>query len=492
MRKFIGFAVLGLILAGGHAVQAEGNSGPKQEEASKHELTVRGVFLSDIHYDPFHDPAKVSALVNTPVSGWNEILSSPDSATQAQDFAALQKTCSSSAADTFYTILSSSVRAMRENAPNARFMVVSGDLMAHQFTCRFATLVPNGTQADYTAFVEKTLRFIVRSLRKEFPAIPIYVALGNNDSDCGDYKLDTQSAFLEGAGKILAELALPGQRREIRKQFSTGGYYAIRNAFPLVNTRILVLNDVLLSPRFTDCAANADTAAGTAEITWLANELTEAEARHEKAWVIGHIPPGIDPFFLSSATQTLCAPGSKTVPTVFLNGNALGDTMHQFAGTISLAVFAHTHMDEFRVVQADTPAGVTGPAVSLKMMSSISPVDGNYPSFTLGEVDPFGGQLRDYTVFESSNKTGVNATWSKEYSFRETYGAESFSAAELEKIVSGFQSDTTASSAASQAYIQHYDVENQPAWLTTQWPKYTCSLTHMTVDDFTTCACSPR
>jgi sphingomyelin phosphodiesterase acid-like 3 len=451
--------------------------------------TLPGLFVSDIHFDPFHDPAKVAQLNEVNVNRWEEILASPPSPTQAADFAALQTTCASSAADTYYSILDSSGNAMQKFGSNATFIVVSGDLIAHQFTCRYATLVPSGTQNDYAAFVEKTIRFVVKSLRKRFPEIPIYVALGNNDSDCGDYKLDTQGAFLAATGKVLGDLALPEQKEELLKQFSTGGYYAIKHPFPLVNTRIVVLNDILLSARFTNCASANDPAAGESEIAWLNGQLHEAAAQGEKVWVVGHIPPGIDPFFLSSATQTLCAAGTTTVPTVFLASNELGDTMHNYADGISLAIFAHTHMDEFRAVQAEGSGALTGHAVPLKMMTSISPVDGNYPSFTVGEVNPFGGRLEDYTVYESSNLTGVDATWSKEYNFHETYGAKSFSGESVKRIIADLQQDKTAQSALSQHYIQNYDVKNQPAWITQQWAKYTCALTHMTVDDFTSCAC---
>jgi sphingomyelin phosphodiesterase acid-like 3 len=490
----ISLTALGMVTLAGHALAASAGADDRFQAGNwpNSGRTVPGLFVSDIHFDPFHDPAKVSQLVDAPVERWAEILGSAPSATQAADFASLQTTCASSAADTQYSLLDSSVHAMQKKARNANFLVLSGDLMAHQFTCRYATIVPTGDQAGYTAFVGKTIRFVVKSLRKGFPGIPLYVALGNNDSDCGDYKLDAQSAFLEAAAKVMADIALPEDREEVLRQFTTGGYYTIRHPFPRVGTRVIVLNDVLLSPRFTNCSSNVDTAAGAAEIAWLSQQLEEARKRHEKAWVVGHIPPGIDPFFLSSAAQTFCAPGSTTVPTVFLSSNALGDVLHDYPDVVSLAVFAHTHMDEFRVVEAEGSGSVSGPAVPLKMMSSISPVDGNYPSFTIGEVNPFGGSLEDFTVIQASTKTGIDAVWSKEYSFRETYNVSSFSTEVLKKLIKKFQNDPEAQSADSQKYIDNYDVNNKPAWLTSEWPKYVCSLTHMTVDDFTACACTPR
>ena len=43
----------------------------------------------------------------------------------------------------------------------------------------------------------------MRKLRGALPGVPVYAALGNNDSDCGDYQLDPDSAFLAEAGKML-------------------------------------------------------------------------------------------------------------------------------------------------------------------------------------------------------------------------------------------------------------------------------------------------
>ena len=83
---------------------------------------------------------------------------------------------------------------MRARQPDAKFMLVSGDLIAHDFTCRYKTLFPHATPAEYQSFVEKTIRYVVGQLRAAFPRIPIYVALGNNNSGCGDYRLDPGNA----------------------------------------------------------------------------------------------------------------------------------------------------------------------------------------------------------------------------------------------------------------------------------------------------------
>ena len=83
-------------------------------------------------------------------------------------------------------------------------MMISGDLVVHDFPCRFQTLFPGASSGDYQAFVLKTISYVLGELRASFPGIPIYTALGNNDSGCEDYKFDPDSDFFAKAGSIFA------------------------------------------------------------------------------------------------------------------------------------------------------------------------------------------------------------------------------------------------------------------------------------------------
>jgi sphingomyelin phosphodiesterase acid-like 3 len=64
-----------------------------QAGAAQQSGMISALMLSDLHLDPFHDPAKVPQLVKAPVEQWESILGSPDSPTQDADFTAVQQTC---------------------------------------------------------------------------------------------------------------------------------------------------------------------------------------------------------------------------------------------------------------------------------------------------------------------------------------------------------------------------------------------------------------
>ncbi|MGO9574885.1 MAG: hypothetical protein ACLPTQ_11220, partial [Terriglobales bacterium] len=234
--------------------------------AQAEDHTIPALLISDIHFDPFHDPARVQQLVDSPVSQWRSILTAPLSPNQQQAFAALQERCHARGVDTPYPLLQSSLQAMRSRQPDAKFMTVSGDLIAHSFSCRYTTLLPGSAQSDYQAFVLKTLSFVIGELRASFPDALAYVALGNNDSACGDYQLDAGSDFLERTGRIVAEGLPLSQQQQALKEFAKGGYYSLTMDAPMRDTRLIVVNDLFLSPRYTTCAGTPDPAAAIAEM----------------------------------------------------------------------------------------------------------------------------------------------------------------------------------------------------------------------------------
>src|SRR5271157_3263168 len=80
--------------------------------AQVEDRTIPALLISDIHFDPFHDPAKVEELVAAPVTQWKSILSSPPSSNQQQAFTALQQSCHARGVDTPFALLHSSLQAM--------------------------------------------------------------------------------------------------------------------------------------------------------------------------------------------------------------------------------------------------------------------------------------------------------------------------------------------------------------------------------------------
>lgn len=467
--------------------------------------TIPALFVSDIHFDPFHDPAKARQLSDAPVSRWKAILSAPDSTAQPQAFAALQKSCGARGVDTPWPLLRSSLDAMRREAPAARFITVSGDLVVHGLPCRYQALLPGKSPAAYETFVEETMQFVIEQLRSAFPGVPVYVALGNNDTGCGDYHLDPDSTFLQATAHIIAAAVPAGDRASVEGQFRATGSYSVPLA-PLRHTRLIVLNDLFLSPQYASCSGQRNPAPAQAELERLLRRLDEAAKAGDQVWVMAHIPPGVNAFETVRRFKNLCSgepPESFLVPD---DSARLGEILEEHGDTVRLALFGHTHMDEMRILVPGQDVmrklGEIGQLTSgnrsdrlvlhnvpMKLVPSISPVDGNEPSFTVAHVHR-DGTLQDYVVVAASDFTGT--TWSKEYDFAETYQRPDFSSGSLFGLMEQFRQDPGAKNRASRAYIQHYFKGKASAALAPFWLQYECSLENLNPQDYTNCVCSQQ
>ena len=466
-----------------------GSTGASQSVSARSaNQTVPALFISDIHFDPFHDPGKAQQLSTSPTSQWTAILASASMPNQQQAFEALQKQCHAKGIDTPPALLQSSLEAMKVRQPDAKFMMISGDLVVHDFPCRFQTLFPGASPADYQAFVLKTISYVLGELRASFPGMPIYTALGNNDSGCEDYKFDPDSEFFAKAGSIFA-LGLPAAGKQaMKKEFSAGGNYSVLMAAPMKNTRLVVLNDTLLSPKYKTCDGKRDTRGPDDEVLWLKKQLAEARLIGQRVWVLGHIPPGIDPYSTVAKFKDIC--GGED-PVMFLSSTTIPDLMAEYSDVVKLGIFGHTHMDEDRLLERGGGSGhsTADSGVAVKVIPSITPVHGNKPSFTVASVSPTAASIKDYTVIEASNLTGDDTKWEPEYNFAKAYRQPEFSPASLKVLFDKFKSDNVAVLPESETYLRSYFAGDHAAQLIPFWMQYTCALNNYTGKGYAACVC---
>ena len=463
---------------------------------SRASAPIPALFLSDIHYDPLRDPALAPRLNAAPASEWAAILATPASPARETDAAAVQKACPVRGDDPDQTLWQSSLHAIRAQAASARFMVLSGDLLPHNFECRYKFLFPAATHAGFLNFAGNTLRYVVSSLRAALPGVPLYVALGNNDSACNGNSLDPNGDFLALAASIVAEGLPPAPRGPILRDLAAGGHYSIRMAAPMLRTRLLVVDDLFFLSEFSTCARQKDYSEETAQIAWLNAQLAEARRRRENVWVLGHIPPGVSLYTTFTQRRDICGNGSAAMS---LDSEKMAQALAANADIVRLGIFAHTHSDGFAVLQpglgdarAAAPAGAgLGPGVPVKVVASISAVNGNNPSFTLASIDPATATLRDYTVIEASNLTGIDATWTRQYSYAEDFAEPDFSPASLTDLIGKFRADPAAATAPSLAYLRHHSSPGAAAdLLKSFWPVYVCAMDHDSAQSFAACACA--
>lgn len=451
---------------------------------------VSVVMMSDFHFDPFRDPAKVPALRAAPVMQWTKILDDPDSTTQAADYAALQTACHARGVDSSWGVLESTLKAVHAQQPSPLFVTVTGDLLTHNFDCRLKTLMPDATPADVTAFAAKTVEFLAKTLHDSFPNAPVYLALGNNDSGCTNYKQSSGSPFVKEVSRAIAlDFTKPSDENFAVRAFSERGDYSVLLPHSMRRTRLVVLQDVFQAPAFKGCDGEPTQNVVNEQNKWLREQLLAAKREHQTVWVMAHIPPGIDTY--ASFHKFVAAPAkmcSQDAPTMLLQSDDLARTITDFAPIVKLAIFAHTHMDEIKLLHNEQ-----GAAVPAKLIPSVSPVNGNTPAFVVAKVQPNTAVMLDYAVYAASN---VKATsWSEQYRFTTAYGMPDFSADSVSQVASRLAKDKSGTDPMSQTYQRWFfsgDNGEYARGLKAVWPGYACAITEDGGPVFQECMCPAK
>src|SRR5579875_2469153 len=140
--------------------------------------TVPAVLLSDIHFDPFHNPHVFAQLQAAPIDRWPSILDATPDLVEDADRAALQVECRMHGVDTPWPLLKTSLAAAHDAQPDPVFVSMSGDLLSHQFSCRFRHVAHSANPAELSAFAAKTVAFVAMELKQTWPRTPVYLALG--------------------------------------------------------------------------------------------------------------------------------------------------------------------------------------------------------------------------------------------------------------------------------------------------------------------------
>ena len=177
-----------------------------------------GTFLlfSDVHFNPFAAPALVAALVAAPVEGWHAILAKGPAG------------FSPYGQDTNNALFQSFLDAMVAASTKPDFILFPGDLLCHHFWALYPKLSGDTSQAGLEAFIQKTVEYFYAEVSRRFPGVPVYTALGNNDSTEGDYRIQPGSPYLAATAQTLARmLPTEASRADFLSTYPHYGCYAV-------------------------------------------------------------------------------------------------------------------------------------------------------------------------------------------------------------------------------------------------------------------------
>ncbi len=431
------------------------------------------VLVSDFHFDPFDPPGLAKTLSRIDPADW----ASRFSKAADQAFSPYGK-------DTNHALLASSLAALSAHRADADFVVVPGDLLSHEFEKNAAAALGEPTTSDAVRrFAADTAIFVADQLGEIFPGKPVIIALGNNDSACGDYQIEPGGGFLAATRDTVRRLAGANLvTSDFDTTYAAGGYYALRH--PTVpNTLVLVVNDVLWSAKYQDACGKDGIEAGEAELKWVADRLAEQKAVGGKVWLVHHIPWGIDPYSTVHAKADTCA--AKTVPFFKESFSArFLDLMRTYADTVETSLSGHVHHDTYRLLlDADEH-----PIQADKVPPAISPIYGQNPAFQLWRYDAASGEPTDYTTIYLANLTDASTStpgvWQTEYTFTKAYGQSRYSV----EAIAAIWKELAAPGATQEKFRKFYNVSHGALDEDTL-SAYSCAIGHLDSPSFQTCYC---
>jgi sphingomyelin phosphodiesterase acid-like 3 len=432
------------------------------------------VVISDLHFNPFDPPELASALAKSAPAAWQAIFTATN-----------DQAMSRTGEDTNHALLASSLAVVAKAAASADFAIVPGDFLAHEFeekASKVLGVTPTSQAAAEMAV--KTTIFVADALVDALGGKPAIIALGNNDSSCGDYRIEPGGSYLAATRETVRRLV--GAERlepDFDETYAAGGYYAARHP-TVANTLIVVLNDILWSTKYRDACGTDGLAAAQAMLGWLRDRLARQRAAGGRIWLVHHIPWGIDPYSTISATASSCP--AKVVP--FLKEPFASEflaLLMQHRDMLQASFSGHTHFDDYRLLIDDRGAVIGAD----KVTPAISPVFGQNPGFQVFTYDRRSGAPTDFSTWYLANPGAAPhaADWQLEYTFTKAYGQPAYSPDAVKTVWKAMSSD----SAVRDTYRRLYYV-GRGALDAAAITAYACAMGHMDRPSFTACYCGDR
>jgi sphingomyelin phosphodiesterase acid-like 3 len=431
-----------------------------------------GLFVSDIHFNPLADATLANELAQVPASQWDSIFTS-----------STQTAYSPWKRDTNFPLLQSLLASMRQRVPNPDIVFMPGDSLVHDFPDIFNATVTNHSTAAYAAFVNTTEQYLAITMAQTFPNAQIVPALGDWDTSCTSDSFPGAGFLTSFASSWNAAVNRYGGAPDFRATFATGGFYS--TSFPIdPRSRLIVLNTEPWSAGYTGGCGPGGANLGNVELGWLAAQLDDARSHGQRAWILGHIPPGID-----ATTTAQNTAGGASCPTSIVPFYADVYSSQLYAlfaknrDILGFGIFGHEHDDDYRVAR-----DAFGVIFGMKIIPSVDPLHSNNPAYVQFTFDPTAGVISDASAWYITNlpsaTTAAPGVWASEYDFDLTYGQTALDSYGVGNAVTQILTQPSAQA----AFTRYFPSSNQADDFTTFLP-HGCALNNLTVTDYAACYC---
>jgi len=444
------------------------------------------LLVSDIHFNPMADPALVGELAAADPARWEPILDRTSPGTFSQYNS-----------DANWWLLKSALKQFPATLPHPAFVMVTGDLLAHDFPQTFRNTIHDSDQQHYRSFVLKTVEFLALQLQRDFPGTKILITPGNNDDDCCDYTIEANGAFLNDTEPVARELASADD--EFETTWKALGSFNVPHP-ALSGVRIISFNSIFLSQKYQalssshGCTPVSSTAASDL-LKWLDRNLAAAAQADRKVWLMFHIPPGIDGYasatnhraeIRSGAPDNAETCGNSIVPMWVPEWTAQFDALvAKYQPTIVAGFAGHTHSDDFRLI-----GDVAAEGLFVLVNPAISPVYSQNPGFRVVDYRS-DGTVTNQTTYYLTNLPSASSRskgrWKREYTYTRKWKARELDASSL----SGVYQKVAAGGKEREKWLKLYAVSG-PAEQDERGMVQAlyCAVEGLTVESYRECYCS--
>ncbi|CAN5490628.1 N/A [soil metagenome] len=395
------------------------------------------IHVSDIHFDPYNDSTLVPMILHSPPESWKDIFESSN-----------KKDIGNYGSETNYYLLKDLLSGIKKNSPDSRFIMITGDILVHSFIDTYKKYSGTDYKDSISLFAFRTIKFVTLQMRNAFPESKIIFALGNNDSNIGNYSVDTGGDYL---AMVYDHIKALNKDQKIlfkndSESYRRGGYFSVR-LNDKKRVRLILLNTVIFSSYFKDSALDTNSTEGLKELNWLEGELRSASKKKEKVWIAYHIAPGVDVY--KTVKSTAC--DVNKIVTLWKDNftDKFLAIEKKYRNVIAGNFAGHFHMDDLKLIMDNGK-----PAAFIKLAPAISPVYLNNPGFCVYDYNENNGLLNNYTVY-FRDLVSRSSEWQLEYSFKEKFN--------LTPTILGFNTYKdliSENEEVRKSYIDFYSVSN--------------------------------
>jgi len=335
------------------------------------------------------------------------------------------------------TLIASVLKSIHANCPNPLFVLVQGDILAHD--------IRRVGDANF----ETADKYVAQRFR-DHQLTNVFVTLGNNDAPNGQDYAAPDEPLLKGLIDDWTLLLGPDNQSDFRTLINNQGCYST-DLPGLTNHTLIVFNSTLFTKRFLDRAAT-NRGLADQQWKWLTNaiQITTNKDSHQKIWLSFHVPPGVDPFSTIILGKKISSLWDDTIQNEFLG--LLARTPQ-----ITASFAGHTHRDEFRIVKHGHDS-----IGFIHISPSVSPIYHNNPAYQIFTLAA-NGDLLDCETFRLKDNPQTdrgNDNWMREYSFKEKYETEKYNLNNLAKIQDDLPNGKSATFYKSFYVVESPDAED--------------------------------